>query len=110
MAARIGDILKHWKRIRMVTGDALDLLNKMMRYEDTRISLEEVLKHTFFGEKQLEEDTMTEQLSRMSMDENTKKEEEEKVSDHTMKCHDVQKPCGIGRGRSDAVATSTDIM
>jgi len=48
VSGRIADVLKHWKRLRLITVDALDLLNKMFRYENTRISLDEVLKHKFF--------------------------------------------------------------
>merc|ERR1712151_980697 len=41
--------LKHWKRLRLITVDALDLLNKILRYQNTRISLDEVLNHSFFN-------------------------------------------------------------
>eukprot|EP00488_Nonionellina_sp_1-RS-2012_P000768 TRINITY_DN1212_c0_g1_i1.p1 TRINITY_DN1212_c0_g1~~TRINITY_DN1212_c0_g1_i1.p1 ORF type:complete len:154 (+),score=41.82 TRINITY_DN1212_c0_g1_i1:330-791(+) len=45
---RIKDVLKHWKRLRIVTGDALDLLDKILKYQTKRISLEEILRHSFF--------------------------------------------------------------
>eukprot|EP01083_Nonionella_stella_P082850 228829_1 len=48
VSGRIGDVLKHWKRLRLITVDALDLLNKLFKYEDRRIALEEVLQHSFF--------------------------------------------------------------
>jgi len=49
VSGRIGDVLKHWKRLRLITVDALDLLNKILRYQNTRISLDEVLNHSFFN-------------------------------------------------------------
>ena len=48
VSGRIGDVLKHWKRLRLITVDALDLLNKILRYQNTRIKLDEILKHPFF--------------------------------------------------------------
>merc|ERR1712176_1156065 len=40
-------VLKHWKRLGLVTEDALDLLIKIFRYEDDRICLDEILEHPF---------------------------------------------------------------
>ena len=47
ISGRTDDVLIHWKRIRLVTEDALDLLNKIFKYEKQRITLAEVLKHKF---------------------------------------------------------------
>ena len=44
---RIHEPLTIWKRLRLVTEDALDLLNKMFHYEEQRITLDEVLRHPF---------------------------------------------------------------
>jgi serine/threonine protein kinase len=44
---RLRDVLKHWKRLRCVNKDALDLLNKIFKYESKRISMDEILKHPF---------------------------------------------------------------
>eukprot|EP01084_Bolivina_argentea_P015960 29899_1 len=44
---RIGDVLKHWKRMTLITVDALDLLTKIFRPEPSRITLPEILKHPF---------------------------------------------------------------
>jgi len=49
MKGRMADVLKHWKRLRLVTEDALDLLTQMVRYEEHRITLEQVLAHPFFN-------------------------------------------------------------
>ena len=44
---KVGDVLKHWKRLRLITVDALDLLKKIIRYEHERISLSDILNHPF---------------------------------------------------------------
>ena len=54
ISGRIGDVLKHWKRLRLVTVDALDLLNKIIRYESSRITLPEILQHAFFNVRSLQ--------------------------------------------------------
>ena len=48
VSGHIGDLLKRWKRLRLVTVEALDLLNKIISYEKARISLVEILQHPFF--------------------------------------------------------------
>ena len=48
---RIHEALTTWKRLRLVTEDALDLLNKMFHYEEQRITLDEVLRHPFLKVK-----------------------------------------------------------
>merc|ERR1712176_1754599 len=44
---RLRDVLKHWKRLRLVNEEALDLLNKIFVYESKRITMDEILKHPF---------------------------------------------------------------
>merc|ERR1712003_381555 len=44
---RLKDVLKHWKRLRLLSEDALDLLNKIFVYESKRITMDEILKHPF---------------------------------------------------------------
>merc|ERR1712048_314723 len=46
---RLKDVLKHWKRLRLVTEDALDLMNKIFVYESKRIKMEDILKHPFIN-------------------------------------------------------------
>merc|ERR1719361_1574759 len=45
---RVADVLKHWKRLSMLTEDAVDLLKRTMCYEKNRISMEDLLAHPFF--------------------------------------------------------------
>jgi len=40
-------VLQHWKRLRHVTQDALDLMTKIFKFENDRISMEDILKHPF---------------------------------------------------------------
>merc|ERR1712110_1358274 len=44
---RLKDVLKHWKRLRLVNEEALDLLNQIFVYESKRIKMDEILKHPF---------------------------------------------------------------
>eukprot|EP01083_Nonionella_stella_P272454 923896_1 len=46
---RLRDVLKHWKRLRCVNKNALDLLNKIFKYESKRINMEQLLKHPFIN-------------------------------------------------------------
>jgi len=46
-SGRVADVLKHWKRLRLLSEDAVDLLNNMLCYEPKRFSMAEVLKHPF---------------------------------------------------------------
>eukprot|EP01084_Bolivina_argentea_P183653 316868_1 len=46
---RIETILTAWKRIWMVSDDAMDLLKKIFKFEDKRISMNELLCHPFVG-------------------------------------------------------------
>jgi len=48
---RLGDVLKHWKRLGCVTEDALDLLNRIFKYEPERIKMEQILAHPFLKEQ-----------------------------------------------------------
>jgi len=48
---RLGDVLKHWKRLGCITEDALDLLNKIFKYEPERIKMEQILAHPFLKEQ-----------------------------------------------------------
>ena len=52
----LSEILKHWKRLRIVTVDAIDLLNKILRYEPKRYTLEQVLNHPFITSLKEEEE------------------------------------------------------
>jgi len=69
---RLADVLRHWKRLRLLTEDALDLLTKMLCYEQNRLSLADVLNHPFLAgprqqgpeEKVAEEMTDCERLLR----------------------------------------------
>eukprot|EP01084_Bolivina_argentea_P013853 25952_1 len=47
---RLRDVLKHWKRLRCVTRDAIDLLNKIFKKENERITMDDLLKHPFLFE------------------------------------------------------------
>merc|ERR1712130_628185 len=48
---RLGDVLKHWKRLGCVTEDALDLMNRIFKYEPERIKMEQLLAHPFLKEQ-----------------------------------------------------------
>ena len=48
---RLGDVLKHWKRLGCVSEDALDLMNRIFKYEPERIKMEQILAHPFLKEQ-----------------------------------------------------------
>jgi len=48
---RLGDVLKHWKRLGCITEDALDLLNRIFKFEPERIKMEQLLAHPFLKEQ-----------------------------------------------------------
>jgi len=52
---RLKDVLSHWKRLRLVTVDALDLIDKCIKFEKDRIKMDKLLKHPFItkGKKML---------------------------------------------------------
>jgi len=86
MDGRVSDVLKHWKRLSMLTEDAVDLLERTMCYEKHRISMKDLLAHPFFKNVQEEVqntqnddmktsqlnaiDGIEEQVSSMSLDNN----------------------------------------
>mmetsp|Transcript_3027 Transcript_3027/g.3686 ORF Transcript_3027/g.3686 Transcript_3027/m.3686 type:complete len:452 (+) Transcript_3027:74-1429(+) len=47
MNGRLSDILKHWKRLRLLTDDALDMLERIFKPENKRITMDEILDHDF---------------------------------------------------------------
>eukprot|EP01084_Bolivina_argentea_P215261 365455_1 len=42
-------VLKHWKRLRLVSRDALDCMNKIFLDEKHRITMDELMSHPFVG-------------------------------------------------------------
>jgi len=50
VGGKIADVLKHWKRLRLLTEDAVDLLTKMLCYEQHRISMADILNHPFLAD------------------------------------------------------------
>jgi len=48
---RLGDVLKHWKRLGCVSEDALDLMDRIFKYEPERIKMEGILAHPFLKEQ-----------------------------------------------------------
>jgi len=44
---RLEDVLKHWKRLRHVTKEALDVMVKIFKKEKDRISMDDLRKHQF---------------------------------------------------------------
>jgi len=62
ISGRVADVLKHWKRLRLLTEDAVDLLTKMLCYEQHRISVADILNHPFLaniGDDDVEEEKST---------------------------------------------------
>jgi len=53
---RMFDVLKHWKRLRLVSEDALDLMIKIIKYEDERICMNDILNHPFLQNLEEEND------------------------------------------------------
>jgi len=49
ISGRVADVLKHWRRLRLLTDDAVDLLTKMLCYEQHRISVADILQHPFLA-------------------------------------------------------------
>merc|ERR1712113_1058676 len=59
MSGRLNEILIHWKRLSIVTEDALDLLNKILRYEDKgRITMKQIFEHPFLNTVDYEEEVV----------------------------------------------------
>jgi len=63
---RLKDVLKHWKRLRLLNEEALDLLNKIFVYESKRISMDEILKHPFVNLAESKKKIETEQHEKQS--------------------------------------------
>lgn len=53
ISGKLEDVLRHWKRLRLLTEDAVDLLNKILCYERDRISVDQILEHPFLAVKSL---------------------------------------------------------
>merc|ERR1712228_303183 len=45
----LSDVLKHWKRLRLISADALDCMEKMLKWEKARITMEQLVCHPFVG-------------------------------------------------------------
>eukprot|EP01084_Bolivina_argentea_P238879 401363_1 len=43
------DVLKHWKRLRLISKDALDCMKRIFRWEKERITMEQLIAHPFVG-------------------------------------------------------------
>jgi len=42
-------LLKHWRRLRLINDDVIDLLDKIFQYESDRIDMKELLNHSFLN-------------------------------------------------------------
>jgi len=65
VTGQLRKVLLHWRRLRHVTEDALDLLTKIFRYEGDRISMENLLKHPFV---QLDSDPLRQAAPKIQID------------------------------------------
>jgi len=65
VTGQLRKVLLHWRRLRHVTEDALDLLTKIFRYQDERISMENLLKHPFI---QLDSDPLRQVAPKIQID------------------------------------------
>ena len=43
------DVLKHWRRLRLISKDALDCMEKIFKWEKDRITMEQLISHPFVG-------------------------------------------------------------
>eukprot|EP00484_Ammonia_sp_Unknown_P029515 CAMPEP_0197037226 /NCGR_PEP_ID=MMETSP1384-20130603/14486_1 /TAXON_ID=29189 /ORGANISM="Ammonia sp." /LENGTH=1380 /DNA_ID=CAMNT_0042467497 /DNA_START=42 /DNA_END=4184 /DNA_ORIENTATION=+ len=43
------DVLKHWRRLRLISKDALDCMEKIFKWEKDRITMEQLVAHPFVG-------------------------------------------------------------
>ena len=53
ISGKLEDVLRHWKRLRLLTEDAVDLLNKILCYERDRLSVDQILEHPFLAVESL---------------------------------------------------------
>jgi len=49
ISGRLKDVLLHWKRLPLVPADALDVMEKIFKPEDQRISMQELRQHKYVG-------------------------------------------------------------
>jgi len=67
ISGRLRDVLSHWKRLPLVSADALDVMEKIFKPENERISMEELRSHKYVGlpslTSKVEVDTSTVSLS-----------------------------------------------
>jgi len=49
IGGRLREVLTHWRRLPLVSSDALDVMEKIFRPEEDRISMEELRRHRYVG-------------------------------------------------------------
>ena len=91
---KLSEILKHWKRLTIVTIDAIDLLNNILRYQPKRFTLSQVLNHPFITtfkedeeEEQREEEEEEEEEKEEEVKEQAAEEEEDADEDDDGSIH-----------------------
>merc|ERR1712228_40063 len=47
ISGMLEDVLKHWKRLRLISKDALDCMEKIFKWEKDRITMEQLIAHPF---------------------------------------------------------------
>ena len=47
ISGKLSDVLRHWRRLRLVTVEQLDLMEKIFKPEKERITMDEILAHPF---------------------------------------------------------------
>mmetsp|Transcript_10485 Transcript_10485/g.15749 ORF Transcript_10485/g.15749 Transcript_10485/m.15749 type:complete len:410 (-) Transcript_10485:256-1485(-) len=55
----VNALLKNWRRLRLVNGDALDLFERIFKYEPDRINMAQLLQHHFLASSPESNDNMS---------------------------------------------------
>ena len=47
IGGRLADVLKHWKRLHLISKDCLNCMERIFKWERDRITIAELIKHPF---------------------------------------------------------------
>jgi len=85
-------VLQHWKRLRFVTEDALDLMVKIFKFENERISMEDILKHPFLQVdfNRIDENNQKIQVDAKEFVNKIEKTSDDKIVNDIHDCSDLQ--------------------
>jgi len=58
ISGHLRDVLAHWKRLPLISSDALDVMEKIFKPESKRISMQELRQHKYVGLPEMNQKTI----------------------------------------------------